>query len=61
LQYQNPVSYQQQWNLGIERTLSSALTVSVNYVGGHGVDLPIAARRTTCGLAILAQSATPAR
>jgi len=44
LQYQNPVSYQQQWNLGIERTLSSALTVSVNYVGGHGVDLPIAAR-----------------
>jgi hypothetical protein len=44
LQYDNPVSYQQQWNLGIERTLSRALTFSVNYVGGHGVHLPINAR-----------------
>lgn len=44
LQYNNPVSYQQQWNAGVERVLSSALTLSVNYVGGHGVHLPINAR-----------------
>jgi hypothetical protein len=44
LQYDEPVSYQQQWNLGVERTLSRALNFSVNYVGGHGVHLPINAR-----------------
>jgi len=44
LQYHNPVSYQQQWNLGVERALSRALTLSMNYVGGHGVHLPINAR-----------------
>jgi Carboxypeptidase regulatory-like domain len=44
LQYDNPVSYQQQWNLGIERVLTRALTFSLNYVGGHGVHLPLAAR-----------------
>lgn len=44
LQYNNPVSYQQQWNIGVERTLSRALTFSANYVGGHGVHLPINAR-----------------
>ena len=40
-QYHNPVSYQQQWNFGIERGLARDMTVSVYYVGGHGVDLPL--------------------
>lgn len=39
-QYQNPVSYQQQWNFGLERSISGTMSVSLNYVGGHGVDLP---------------------
>jgi hypothetical protein len=40
-QYNNPVSYQQQWNFGIERSLIRNMTLSVNYTGGHGVDLPM--------------------
>jgi hypothetical protein len=40
-QYNNPVSYQQQWNFGIERGLARDMTVSVYYVGGHGVHLPM--------------------
>lgn len=44
LQYQNPVSYQQQWNFGIEQAFTSSLTFTMNYVGGHGVHLPISAR-----------------
>jgi hypothetical protein len=44
LQYQNPVSYQQQWNFGIEHAFARSLTFTMNYVGGHGVHLPIAAR-----------------
>jgi hypothetical protein len=44
LQYDNPVSYQQQWNFGIEHAFSRALTFTMNYVGGHGVHLPISAR-----------------
>jgi hypothetical protein len=44
LQYQNPVSYQQQWNFGIEHAFARALTFTMNYVGGHGVHLPISAR-----------------
>lgn len=44
LQYQNPVSYQQQWNIGVEHAFSRALTFTMNYVGGHGVHLPIFAR-----------------
>lgn len=44
LQYNNPVSYQQQWNVGIERSLSRVLTFNLNYVGGHGVRLPMNVR-----------------
>ena len=44
LQYQNPVSYQQQWNLGLEHAFTRSLTFTMNYVGGHGVHLPISAR-----------------
>jgi hypothetical protein len=44
LQYDNPISYQQQWNIGIERNLDQALTFNLNYVGGHGVHLPMNAR-----------------
>ena len=40
-QYNNPLSYQQQWNLGIERGLARSMTLSVYYVGGHGVHLPM--------------------
>jgi hypothetical protein len=44
LQYENPVSYQQQWNFGIEHAFARSLTFTMNYVGGHGVHLPISAR-----------------
>jgi hypothetical protein len=40
-QYRNPVSYQQQWSFGVERSLAREMSLSVNYVGGHGVDLPL--------------------
>jgi hypothetical protein len=40
-EYNNPISYQQQWNFGIERSLAREMSLSVNYVGGHGVDLPL--------------------
>jgi hypothetical protein len=40
-QYKNPLSYQQQWNLGIERSLDRGMSATINYVGGHGVDLPM--------------------
>jgi hypothetical protein len=43
-EYHNPVSYQQQWNFGIERSLAREMSLNVNYVGGHGVDLPLSAR-----------------
>lgn len=39
--YNTPVSYQEQWNLGIEQQLASNLVFNVNYAGGHGVKLPI--------------------
>lgn len=39
-QYKDPVSYQQQWNFGLERSISTTMSVSLNYVGSHGVDLP---------------------
>jgi Carboxypeptidase regulatory-like domain len=39
--YHNPVSYQQQWNAGIEQGLSRGLVFSLNYAGGHGVKLPL--------------------
>jgi hypothetical protein len=41
LLYNTPVSYQEQWNLGIEQQVASNLVFSINYAGGHGVKLPI--------------------
>jgi hypothetical protein len=43
-QYNNPNSYQQQWNFGIEQSLGNATSLSLNYVGGHGIDLPLNVR-----------------
>ena len=36
-----PLSYQQQWNFGLERSLGRGMSASLNYVGSHGVDLPM--------------------
>ena len=44
LLYKTPVSYQQQWNVGIEQQLSSGLVFNLNYAGSHGVKLPITGR-----------------
>lgn len=44
LLYNTPVSYQQQWNLGIEQQLSAGFVFNLNYAGGHGVKLPISGR-----------------
>lgn len=44
LEYNNPISYQQQWNFGVERSLARDMSFSINYVGSHGVDLPYAVR-----------------
>jgi Carboxypeptidase regulatory-like domain len=41
LLYNTPVSYQEQWNVGIEQQLQSNLIFNLNYAGGHGVKLPI--------------------
>ena len=43
-QYDNPVSYQQQWNFGMEQGLGNTFTMQINYVGGHGVHLPMNVR-----------------
>lgn len=43
-QYDNPVSYQQQWNFGMEKGLGNTFTMQLNYVGGHGVHLPMSVR-----------------
>jgi hypothetical protein len=43
-QYKNPLSYQQQWNIGLERSLARSMSLTLNYVGGHGVDLPMGLR-----------------
>ncbi|HEY4355615.1 MAG TPA: TonB-dependent receptor [Acidobacteriaceae bacterium] len=43
-QYNNPPSYQEQWNFGIEQSLSNTFTLQVNYAGGHGVHLPFSVR-----------------
>ncbi|MEO8737526.1 MAG: TonB-dependent receptor [Edaphobacter sp.] len=39
--YNTPVSYQEQWNFGIEQQLKSNLIFNINYAGSHGVKLPI--------------------
>jgi hypothetical protein len=41
--YKNPVSYQQQWNMGIEQSMPKGVVFTLNYAGGHGVKLPISA------------------
>lgn len=38
--YHDPVSYQQQWNAGIEQQLGDGLVFNLNYAGSHGVKLP---------------------
>jgi hypothetical protein len=43
-QYKNPLSYQEQWNFGLQRSLGTGMSVSLNYVGGHGVKLPMNTR-----------------
>ncbi len=44
LLYDNPISYQEQWNFGIEQQLTQKLVMTLNYAGGHGVHLPINGR-----------------
>lgn len=44
LQYDNPVAYYQQWNLGVEEQLSTGIVAHLNYVGSHGLHLPINTR-----------------
>lgn len=39
--YNTPVSYQEQWNFGVEQQLKSNLIFNINYAGSHGVKLPI--------------------
>ena len=39
--HNNPISYQQQWNAGIEEAVANGVMVTVNYAGGHGVKLPM--------------------
>jgi hypothetical protein len=41
LLHNTPVSYQEQWNFGIEQQMSNKLVFSLNYAGSHGVKLPI--------------------
>ncbi|WP_158820669.1 TonB-dependent receptor [Granulicella sp. S156] len=41
LEYRNPPSYQEQWNLGVEEALGNTFTLEINYAGGHGVHLPL--------------------
>jgi hypothetical protein len=41
--YKNPVSYQQQWNFGVEQSAPRGVVFTLNYAGGHGVKLPISA------------------
>lgn len=43
-QYKNPLSYQEQWNFGLQRSLGRGMSVALNYVGGHGVKLPMNTR-----------------
>ncbi len=38
--YHNPLSYQQQWNSGVQQSLGRGVVLSLNYAGGHGVKLP---------------------
>jgi hypothetical protein len=37
----NPLPYVEQWNFGIQREVTKGTIVEVNYVGTHGVHLPV--------------------
>lgn len=39
--YHNPISYQQQWNVGIQQQVAKGVVFNLNYSGGHGVKLPM--------------------
>jgi hypothetical protein len=39
--YNNPLSYFQQFNAGVEQQIARGIVVHFNYVGSHGVHLPI--------------------
>lgn len=41
LLYRNPVAYYQQWNFGVEQQLANGVVAHLNYVGSHGVHLPL--------------------
>jgi Carboxypeptidase regulatory-like domain len=38
--YHTPVSYEQQWNGGLEQDLGKGVVLNLNYGGSHGVKLP---------------------
>lgn len=39
--YKNPQAYEQQWNFGVQQSLSRGVIFNLNYAGSHGVSLPI--------------------
>jgi len=39
--YNNPLPYFQQFNAGVEQQIASGIVIHFNYVGSHGVHLPI--------------------
>ena len=39
--YDNPLLYVQQFNAGVEQQIANGIVVHLNYVGNHGVHLPI--------------------
>jgi hypothetical protein len=39
--YNTPLAYFEQWNAGVEEQVASGVVVHLNYVGSHGVHLPI--------------------
>ncbi|MDE1175739.1 MAG: TonB-dependent receptor [Edaphobacter sp.] len=41
VQYDTPMSYSQQWNVSVERQIANGIVLHLNYVGSHGVHLPI--------------------
>ncbi|MEG9431000.1 carboxypeptidase regulatory-like domain-containing protein [Terriglobus sp. ADX1] len=38
--YDTPLSYNEQWNLGVERQLARGIVLHLNYVGSHSLHLP---------------------
>ena len=41
MQYDAPAAYKEQWNLNIERQLTTGLSITAGYVGSRGIHLPI--------------------